>query len=191
MGSPDLQWHTCVNGWHPPLKTNVGVLPWTYQSEGKWLTEQIDWRAKQPSQVAFSVAEPRTLHHRSPGGEMRGKRKRSSLKGWEGHPIRRHWGCFKGNRLGKHLRDRVERIYGLFQAHRYRLELNWTECIEHKSPSSSNTDLLTSKVWVAFVKISLQSFNVSGPGEPNIKEVTFLESDASYARTISAQSIFL
>ena len=51
------------------------------------MTEQIDWRAKQPSQMAcFSNdlnvenletlpagTKSRTSHHRSPGGERRGK----------------------------------------------------------------------------------------------------------------------
>ena len=54
------------------------------------MTEQTDWREKQPSQVAclsedLNVEEletlpagtkPRTSHDRSPGGERRGKRKR-------------------------------------------------------------------------------------------------------------------
>ena len=31
-GKPRLK---CVNGRHPPLKTPVGVLPWTCRSEGK------------------------------------------------------------------------------------------------------------------------------------------------------------
>ena len=35
-GKPRLE---CVNGWHPHLKTPVGVLPWTYWSEG--MTEMI------------------------------------------------------------------------------------------------------------------------------------------------------
>ena len=35
---------------HPPPKTPVAVLPWTRRSAG--MTEQTDWRARQPSQAA-------------------------------------------------------------------------------------------------------------------------------------------
>ena len=31
-------WVECVDGQHPPLKTPVGVLPWTCRSGGKWLS---------------------------------------------------------------------------------------------------------------------------------------------------------
>ena len=82
------------------------------------MTEQIDWRAKQPSQVhkwltsrkIWSVEEletltartkPRTSHHRLPGGERRGKRKRYTIfleRTREGHrQSDKHWNCFKGN----------------------------------------------------------------------------------------------
>ena len=47
-GKPRVE---CVNGQHPPSKTPVGVLPWTCRSE-RDTTEQTDWQAKQPSQVA-------------------------------------------------------------------------------------------------------------------------------------------
>ena len=49
IGSPD--WNMSVNGLHPPSRIPVGVLPWACRCEGK-CTEQIDWRAKQHSQVA-------------------------------------------------------------------------------------------------------------------------------------------
>ena len=41
----------CVNVQHPPSKNHVGVLSWTCRSQRK-MTEQIDWREKEPSQVA-------------------------------------------------------------------------------------------------------------------------------------------
>ena len=42
----------CVNGRHPPSKPPVGVLAALDMPEWRETTEQIDWRAKQPSQVA-------------------------------------------------------------------------------------------------------------------------------------------
>ena len=43
----------------------------------------------------------KTSHHRSPGGERRGKRKRSPMclgRTREGHhQSDKHWNCFKGN----------------------------------------------------------------------------------------------
>ena len=47
-----------LDGQHPPSKTPVGVLPWTCRSDGKCqMTEQIDWRAKQLSQVACCLED--------------------------------------------------------------------------------------------------------------------------------------
>ena len=48
-GNPRLE---CVNGWHPPSKTTMGVLPLTCRSEGKWLA------GKQPSQVLLGCNAP-------------------------------------------------------------------------------------------------------------------------------------
>ena len=72
--------------------------------------------------------KPRTSHHRSPGGERRGKRKRFTIffkRKREGHRQSvEHWNCFKGN-----VGETAERLsaYGLYWAHRYHLELNWTD----------------------------------------------------------------
>ena len=87
------QWSTST------FENSFGELPCTCHSEGKRLTEQIDWRAKQPSQVAcFSEAEVlRSLRHwlraQSRGhhtidrleerGVERESARRSSLKGRE------------------------------------------------------------------------------------------------------------
>ena len=85
-GKPRLE---CVNGRYPPSKTSVGVLPWTCQNGGKWSIRYTDGQSKPHKWLAsrkiWSVEDletlsegikPRTSHHRSPGGESRGKRKR-------------------------------------------------------------------------------------------------------------------
>ena len=87
----------CVNGHHPPSKTQVRVLPWTCRSEWKWPSRQTEgkWPSRQTSrqsnphkrtasrkiwsveelETLLAGAKPGTSHHRSPGGERRGKRK--------------------------------------------------------------------------------------------------------------------
>ena len=108
-------------------------------------TEQTDWRAKQPSQVAcfsevlkFWEAWDTNLraqsqwHHTidrlEERGMQRGSARRSSFERTrEGHrQSDEHWNRFKGKRWGNVL-ETGWNAYGLFRAHRYHLELNWTE----------------------------------------------------------------
>ena len=98
--SSQIQW-ACFRKWKVEWEAQTGMCQWSTSTfENSWgctaldmpewreTTEQIDWRPKQPtlvSQKLWSVEEletlpagtkPRTSHHRSPGGERRGKRKR-------------------------------------------------------------------------------------------------------------------
>ena len=116
----------CVTGRHPPSKTPVGVLPWTCRSEGKRPSRQTGGQSNPHKRLAsrkiLSVEEletlpagtkPRTSHYRSPGGERRGKRKRSTIfleRTKNGHrQANEQWNCFKGT-LEKRLRDGMERM---------------------------------------------------------------------------------
>ena len=73
--------------------------------------------------------KPRASHHRSPGGERRGKRKRYTIfleRTREGHcQSDERWSCFKGN-VGENIWETGWSVCELFRAHRYHLELNWT-----------------------------------------------------------------
>ena len=79
-------------------------------------------------EILPASTKPRASHHRSPGGERSvetGGARRASLKGREGDIVsrtlelfqRRHWG---------HFWETGWSAYGLFWAHIYHLELNWT-----------------------------------------------------------------
>ena len=103
--------------------------------ESKEMTEQIDWPAKQPSQAACvpedlkcwvaSGTEPRTWHHRSPGGEMRRKRKRSTI--FLERTRKGNIGIVPKATLGKLLRDGVKRIPAFPSAYiSFWTELIWT-----------------------------------------------------------------
>ena len=114
--------------------------------EWREMTEQIDWRVKQPSRVAcFSEdakcwgawelpagTKSRSSHHRSPGGERRGKRKRTlddlPWKDERGPSSnRRTLELFQRQSWRSFWQRRVERMnYRLFREHRYHLELKWT-----------------------------------------------------------------
>ena len=67
----------------------------------------------------------RTSHYRSPGGERRRTRKRSTLflkRTWKDHrQSDQHWNYFKGY-TGETQRETGWSVYGLSQAHRYHLE---------------------------------------------------------------------
>ena len=107
--------------------------------EWRETTEQTDWRAKQPSQAAYvsedmkcwgletlpAGTKPGTSHHRSPGGERRGTRKRY-------HPWKDERGLNQTNvgtvskaTLAKLLGDEVERIWAFPGA--WYIILTWTE----------------------------------------------------------------
>ena len=131
MGSPD--WNVSMVKIH--LRKLCGC---TTLNMPKWMetTEQIDWWAKQPSQVACSGVvwklwnvekfetwpvgtKPRISHHWSPGGEGL---KKEALEIFpeknEKGPLRQsdeHWNRFKGN-AGEPVRDGVERILTLYSA---------------------------------------------------------------------------
>ena len=127
-----------VDGRHPPSKTPVGVQP----PEWRETTEQTDWRAKQPSQVAcFS----------------------EDLKCWgarEGHrQSQEHWNCLKGND-GEISERRGGAKIGFFD--RIDTIVNWSELswctvyIDCSSPQEGETDfvcdLMTSvSPWCEFV----------------------------------------
>ena len=70
---------------------------------------------------------PKTSHHRSPGGERRGKRKRSTVfleRARESHrQSDENRNCFKGN-IGETSERRGRMHTGLFRAHCSHLELN-------------------------------------------------------------------
>ena len=96
-GKPRL---ACVKVRHPPSKNHVGVMSWTCRSQMKRQSRSIDWRAKQPSQA---VCVSRTSHHRSPGGQRRRQRKRSTIflertrKGHRQSDQHWNWNCFNDN----------------------------------------------------------------------------------------------
>ena len=76
-----------------------------------------------------SGTKPRTPHttdHLEEKGMEKGSTQWSSLKGWEVIINSTNIGKKTKAILGKVLRDRVEYI-GLFQAHQYHLELNWSK----------------------------------------------------------------
>ena len=75
--------------------------------------------------------KPRTSPRRLPGGEMRWKRKRQTIfleRTREGHrQSDEHWNRFKCNFGETSKRLGGAHNYGLFRAHKYHLELNWTD----------------------------------------------------------------
>ena len=123
-----------------PAVTTDDVLPWTCWSEGE-ITEQTLWRAKQPSQVACFLEDLKhwgawdtTCGHKAKDITPPIARKREAWKEealddlpwkdetgpssirWILEPFQRqHWG---------NLWETGWSAYGLFQAHRYHLELN-------------------------------------------------------------------
>ena len=119
----------------------VGFFSWLVWP--KWMTEQIDWRAKQPSQVAcFSEdlkrwgASDTTCGHKAKNsipsvawrerGVERGSARRSSFKGRERAIVSQTYiATVSKATLGTILRRWS--AYGLFRAHTYYLELKWIE----------------------------------------------------------------
>ena len=112
------------------------------------MTEQIDWQAKQPSQVTCISEDlmcwgswDTTCGHKAKDitpliawrRETYLKRKCSEIfleteRMRNGHrQSGQHWNCFKGN-TGE-TPETGWSAYGLSQAHRYHLELNWTELV--------------------------------------------------------------
>ena len=114
------QWFTL----QPPSKTPAGVLPWTCRSERKRPSRQTggqsnphEWlasrkmRSVEELEKLPAVTKPRTSHHRSPGGERRGKRKRAlddlPLKGRETAIVKQtNIGTVSKAKQGKLLRER-------------------------------------------------------------------------------------
>ena len=110
--------------------------------EWREMTEQIEWWAKQSSQVAEKIwsadeletlpagTKPMATHLWSPGGERVAKMKcsrwstqRSSIKAWE-RAIVNH--SFRKVTLEKFLRDEWGRVHMVFSVH-IDIILNWTE----------------------------------------------------------------
>ena len=93
------------------------------------MTEQVDWRENQPSQMACTLEDPRVLRslrhylqaqsqghhticHLEERGVERGSARRSSLKGRERAIVSQtNIGTVSKATLGKLLRDGVERIW--------------------------------------------------------------------------------
>ena len=126
----------CRCRWHPPSKTSVRVLPWTCRCEGKRPSRQTGGQSNPHKWLAFrkiwsvekletlpAGTKPRTSHHRSPGGERRGKifleRTRESHR-----QSGEHWNRFKGN-VGETSERRHGAHMGFSEPHRYHLKLNW------------------------------------------------------------------
>ena len=139
---------------HYFIACSVSKLLWVYcpgHAEWREMTEQIDGRVKQPSQVACFLGRSavlRSLRHYlrvqsqrhyttdrlKERGMERGRTRWSSLKGWERAFVNQTiLGTVSKTTLRKLLREGVECIYGLFQAH---LELSWT--VAGDSPCASN-----------------------------------------------------
>ena len=142
MGSPD--WNASMTD------INLRKLLWTSLNMPEWweMTEQIDWRAKQPSQLWLACGNCglllrrsevlRSLRHylrvQSQGhhtidrleerGVERGSYRQSCSKGWERAIVNQtNNGTVSKATLGKLLRDGWS-AYRLFRAHKYHLELN-------------------------------------------------------------------
>ena len=137
----------CADGRHPPWITLVGVLPWTCRSDGKWPSRSTSRQSNShkwlASRKVWNVEELETLPagtkprtSRTPSiawrreawkeetlDDLPWKDKRGSLS------IRRTLELFQRRFLEKFPR------YGLFRAHRYHLELSWTE------PDKSHTNV--------------------------------------------------
>ena len=123
----------CVNVRHSPSKSAVGVPPWTCRSEGKWPSRETVGRGMVHKWLASlniwcwgawditrghhtNAGMLRASHHRRDRLEERfverGSAWRFFLKEREGHrQSDEHWNCFKGNVLGKLLRDGHECIW--------------------------------------------------------------------------------
>ena len=100
-------WVARVNSRHPPSEIPADVQYWTCWSEGKWLSTQTVgksshhkwlasrkiWNVEELETLPPST-EPRTSHHRSPGGE---RRSMISLERKGHRQSDQHWNCFKGN----------------------------------------------------------------------------------------------
>ena len=116
-------------------------LPWICRSGGKWPSRHTGGQSNHHKWLAsrkiWSVEEletlpagtkPSTSHYRSPGRERRGKRKcwNIFLKGRERAIVNQtNIGTVSKTTLGKLLTEWS--VYGLFQAHRYHLELDRTK----------------------------------------------------------------
>ena len=134
IGSPDPG---CVNGRHPPSKTPVSALDMPEWIE---ITEQIDWWAKQQSQVACVSEDLKcwetwdiTYGHKAKDiidrleerGVERGSARRSSLKGRGRNTVSQmNIGTVSRPTLGKTLRN-------LGFSERMDTVLNWSEQEKH------------------------------------------------------------
>ena len=141
----------------------------------------MHWRAKQPSQVAcFSEdlkcggAPDTTCRYKTeyitpsiaPGVE-RGSARRPLLTGWERQPssIRRALELyFKGN-----VRETAWSANGLFWAHRYPLQLNWSNHRHRKMPS-----VYIYKQWHEFIFFFFFFFSSSSSAESGNFRISFL-----------------
>ena len=152
--SSQIQW-ACYKKWKMEWVAQTGMCQWptsTFKNscgctamdmpEWREMTEQIDWWAKQPSQVAcFSEdlkcwgAWDTTCGYKARDitPSIAWRREAWKEKALDIFLIRTRQGHSQSNTetvskatLRKLLRDRVEHIW-VFQAHRYHLKLNWNE----------------------------------------------------------------
>ena len=139
-----VEWEAQIGMCQGPTSTfeNRSILLW--MQEWRETIEQIDWRAKLPSRKIWSVQKLEILAAGINWAKdittsiawRRGSARRASFKGRKRTIINQdeHWNRFKGN-IWKtfETRDGSHNFYGLFQAHRYHLELNWSRtCINLK-----------------------------------------------------------
>ena len=146
----------CVHDRHPPSKSPVGVLPWTCQREGKWtLTSGLLLRRSKVLRNLWHYMRAQSQGHHTfdrleERGVKRGSARRSSLKGRERAIVNQtNIGTVSKATLGKLNSERRSEahFYELFQAHRYHLELNWTELLLQMLASFGRYD----PVWLIFV----------------------------------------
>ena len=131
------------------------------------MTNQTDCLAKKwlASRKVCSVEEletlpvgtkPRTSHHRSLGGERRGKRlwsaRRSSLKGREGNrQSDEHWNCFKAN--NGEISERGSGAHTVFSERIYTI-FNWT-----KLSLLNRKNSISNKAWWYSQKIKVSAYS--------------------------------
>ena len=126
-----------------PFQTTCG---WTALDMLEWreMIEQIDWRAKQPSQVACFSEDLKYWEAWNPTCEHKAKGITPSItwrrEAWkEEAQDDRPWKDERGSLSIRRTLESFQRqgwrnfwetgwsAYGLFRAHRYHLELNWRE----------------------------------------------------------------
>ena len=121
-----LLWVYCPR--HAGMKGNDRAETSGQSDPHNWLASRKIWSVEELERPSAGT-KPRASHHRSPGGERRGKKKRWTifLERTRGpSSVRRTLEPFQRQRL-EDFWETGWSACGLFRAHRYYLELNWTE----------------------------------------------------------------